>query len=70
MVVHSILLTVSVLSLPGHKEWRFLHPILPLMIALSAKYLVNSDKAKIFGRETLEKLNRILSAGRQKSSAP
>ena len=49
MVVHLILLTVSVRSLPGHKEWRFLHPILPLMITLSAKYLV-SDKAKIFRR--------------------
>ena len=68
MVVHLILLTISVYSLPGHKEWRFLHPILPLMITLSAKYLV-SDKAKIFGMETLAKLNRILSAGRHESSA-
>ena len=35
-------------SLPGHKEWRFL-------ITLSSKPLVDSDEAKIFGRETLEK---------------
>ena len=55
MVVHLILLTISVYSLPGHKEWRFLHPILPLMITLSAKSLVDSDTAKIFGRESLEK---------------
>ena len=55
MVVHLILLMVSVHSLPGHKEWRFLHPILPLMITLSAKSLVDSDTAKIFGRESLEK---------------
>ena len=31
------------------QEWRFLHPILPLVVTLSTKSLVDSDKAEIFG---------------------
>ncbi|KAH9945859.1 Alg9-like mannosyltransferase family-domain-containing protein [Epithele typhae] len=33
--------TISVYSLAGHKEWRFLHPLLPLVHVLAAKSLVD-----------------------------
>ncbi|KAI0929185.1 hypothetical protein AcW1_006200 [Taiwanofungus camphoratus] len=42
--------TISVYSLAGHKEWRFLHPILPLMHVLAAKSLVDSYYAKVAAR--------------------
>lgn len=32
--------TVFVYSLLGHKEWRFLHPILPIMLIVATKHLV------------------------------
>ena len=34
--------TVSVYSVAGHKEWRFLHPLLPVLHVLAAKSLVDS----------------------------
>lgn len=34
--------TISVYSLAGHKEWRFLHPLLPSMHVLAAKSFVDS----------------------------
>ena len=37
----TILWTVVVYSFPGHKEWRFLHPILPLLHIFAAKSLVD-----------------------------
>ena len=37
-----IVWTTSVYSLAGHKEWRFLHPLLPLMHVLASKSLVDS----------------------------
>ncbi|KAF9014040.1 glycosyltransferase family 22 protein [Cyathus striatus] len=33
--------SVGVYSLAGHKEWRFLHPILPLLYVFAAKSLVD-----------------------------
>ncbi|KAH9843180.1 Alg9-like mannosyltransferase family-domain-containing protein [Rhodofomes roseus] len=33
--------TIGVYSLAGHKEWRFIHPLLPLMHILAAKSLVD-----------------------------
>ncbi|OCH87404.1 glycosyltransferase family 22 protein [Obba rivulosa] len=33
--------TICVYSLAGHKEWRFIHPLLPLMHMLAAKSLVD-----------------------------
>ncbi|PCH37875.1 glycosyltransferase family 22 protein [Wolfiporia cocos MD-104 SS10] len=35
--------TVGVYSLAGHKEWRFLHPLLPLMHVLASKSLVDAS---------------------------
>ena len=35
--------TLSVYSLAGHKEWRFLHPLLPSMHILAAKALVDAS---------------------------
>jgi len=37
----TILWTVAVYSFAGHKEWRFLHPILPLLHIFAAKSLVD-----------------------------
>jgi phosphatidylinositol glycan class B len=37
----TILWTISVYSFAGHKEWRFLHPILPLFHVFAAKSLVD-----------------------------
>ena len=33
--------TISVYSLAGHKEWRFIHPLLPLLHVLAAKSLID-----------------------------
>lgn len=40
LVLPSIAWTVSIYSLTGHKEWRFIHPLLPLMQVLASKSLV------------------------------
>lgn len=37
----TVLWSTSVYSLAGHKEWRFLHPILPLLHLFAAKSLVD-----------------------------
>ncbi|KAI1794633.1 Alg9-like mannosyltransferase family-domain-containing protein [Ganoderma leucocontextum] len=37
--------TVSVYSLAGHKEWRFIHPLLPPMHILAAKALVDASSS-------------------------
>ncbi|KAI0691035.1 glycosyltransferase family 22 protein [Cytidiella melzeri] len=42
-----IVWTVLIYSLPGHKEWRFIHPLLPLFQILAAISLVDSHN--IFG---------------------
>lgn len=34
--------TLAVYSLAGHKEWRFIHPILPILHVLAARTLVGS----------------------------
>ncbi|KAH8117385.1 Alg9-like mannosyltransferase family-domain-containing protein, partial [Phellopilus nigrolimitatus] len=38
-----ILWTITVYSFLGHKEWRFIHPLLPLTYVISAKSLVDYD---------------------------
>lgn len=37
----AVIWTVGIYSLAGHKEWRFLHPILPLLHLFAAKCLVD-----------------------------
>jgi GPI mannosyltransferase 3 len=34
--------TISIYSIPGHKEWRFLHPLLPLCHVFASKSLVDA----------------------------
>ncbi|EIW84933.1 glycosyltransferase family 22 protein [Coniophora puteana RWD-64-598 SS2] len=36
-----VLWTVSIYSLAGHKEWRFIHPILPMLHVFASKSLVD-----------------------------
>ncbi|KAF4615379.1 hypothetical protein D9613_002732 [Agrocybe pediades] len=42
MMLAAIVWTIGVYSFAGHKEWRFIHPMLPLMHVLAAKSLVDS----------------------------
>lgn len=37
-----IIWSITIYSCLGHKEWRFLHPILPVMHVLAAKYVVDA----------------------------
>lgn len=41
-LLYSIIWTTAVFSLAGHKEWRFLHPLLPLMLVLASSALVDA----------------------------
>ena len=43
----TLLWTVVVYSLAGHKEWRFIHPMLPILHIFAAKALVESSKPNI-----------------------
>jgi phosphatidylinositol glycan class B len=36
------LVTVCIYSCAGHKEWRFIHPILPILHSLTSKNMVDS----------------------------
>lgn len=36
--------TIGVYSAAGHKEWRFLHPLLPILHVFAAKSLVDASK--------------------------
>jgi len=43
----TVLWTTVVYSLSGHKEWRFIHPILPILHIFAAKALVESSKSNV-----------------------
>jgi len=54
--------TIGVYSLAGHKEWRFIHPLLPLMHILAAKSLVDATPRNL-GRlagVSIKKSHRLL----------
>jgi phosphatidylinositol glycan class B len=40
-MLECVVWTISVYSVAGHKEWRFIHPLLPLLHVLAAKSLVD-----------------------------
>ncbi|KAF9053067.1 glycosyltransferase family 22 protein [Panaeolus papilionaceus] len=40
-MLHLITWTIAIYSLAGHKEWRFIHPLLPLLHVFAAKSLVD-----------------------------
>ena len=42
VAVGLVVWTIAVYSAAGHKEWRFLHPLLPVMHILASKSLVDS----------------------------
>ncbi|KAF8831077.1 hypothetical protein HHX47_DHR1000110 [Lentinula edodes] len=42
-----IVWTIGVYSLAGHKEWRFIHPLLPILHILAAKSLVERSSHKV-----------------------
>ncbi|KAI0723981.1 Alg9-like mannosyltransferase family-domain-containing protein [Cerioporus squamosus] len=52
-----IVWTLTIYSMAGHKEWRFIHPLLPLMHILAARSLVDS-----VGGDPQQSLFRRLSA--------
>lgn len=43
----TVLWTIAVYSLSGHKEWRFIHPMLPILHIFAAKALMESSKSKL-----------------------
>jgi phosphatidylinositol glycan class B len=44
-MLYCIIWTIGVYSLAGHKEWRFIHPLLPLLHVFAAKALVDMSSA-------------------------
>jgi phosphatidylinositol glycan class B len=53
--------TIGVYSMAGHKEWRFLHPLLPLLHVLAAKSLVDAYESSQSTRKfTVKKPTRPL----------
>lgn len=50
--------TIGIYSLAGHKEWRFIHPLLPLLHILAATSLVYLYDAKAT-RTGLPKKSRV-----------
>jgi len=41
-----VIWTIVIYSLAGHKEWRFIHPLLPTLHVFAAKSLVDRSSAK------------------------
>ncbi|KAH8981026.1 Alg9-like mannosyltransferase family-domain-containing protein [Lactarius akahatsu] len=41
LLLHTVIWTGAVFSFAGHKEWRFLHPLVPAMHILAARSLVS-----------------------------
>ncbi|KAF9484713.1 glycosyltransferase family 22 protein [Pholiota conissans] len=51
----TIIWTVAIYSLAGHKEWRFLHPTLPLLYIFATKSIVDSFRLKLPRKQNLPK---------------
>ena len=47
----TVLWTAVVYSLSGHKEWRFIHPMLPILHIFAAKALTESSESNIREKE-------------------
>ena len=47
-----VLWTIAIYSLSGHKEWRFIHPMLPILHVFAAKALVESSGLKSTKKRT------------------
>lgn len=60
------LITVLIYSCAGHKEWRFIHPILPILHALASKRMVDS----YFARAARPKTAGGTYAGSNRASTP
>lgn len=43
-LIYAITWTTSVFSLAGHKEWRFLHPLLPAMLVVASRAVLDPFK--------------------------
>ncbi|KAI0822851.1 glycosyltransferase family 22 protein [Trametes gibbosa] len=46
VILGLVIWTISIYSCTGHKEWRFLHPLLPIMHILAAKSFVDLHGSK------------------------
>lgn len=51
--------TISVYSLIPHKEWRFIHPLLPIMHLLTAKAMVDASLSSFRGKAPLRSLKQL-----------
>ncbi|KAG6867818.1 hypothetical protein C0993_010673 [Termitomyces sp. T159_Od127] len=55
-MLHCVVWSICIYSFAGHKEWRFIHPILPLLHIFAAKSLVDlSDRPVKHSKETKTK---------------
>ncbi|PPQ81643.1 hypothetical protein CVT24_004201 [Panaeolus cyanescens] len=54
-----IMWTLTVYSLAGHKEWRFIHPLLPLLHVFAAKSLVDLVPSTVTKKSDDKKGGRI-----------
>lgn len=50
-LVRLVLWTITIYSLLGHKEWRFLHPILPISLIICSKAIVDSGTRMEMGKD-------------------
>ena len=55
MMLSTVIWTVAIYSLAGHKEWRFLHPILPLLHVFATKSLVDLSRSSTAPRKKSER---------------
>ncbi|THV03344.1 hypothetical protein K435DRAFT_748028 [Dendrothele bispora CBS 962.96] len=46
ILVQLVVWTIGIYSLAGHKEWRFIHPLLPVLHVFAAKSLVDRSSSK------------------------
>jgi len=44
LLLYTVVWTSTVFSCAGHKEWRFLHPLVPIMHLLAARSLISYDR--------------------------
>jgi GPI mannosyltransferase 3 len=58
MMIGLVIWTIGVYSLSTHKEWRFLHPLLPLMHICAAKSLVDLHASHVSGKQSAIPIRR------------
>jgi len=61
-MLYLITWTIAIYSFAGHKEWRFIHPLLPLFHIFAAKSLIalsSTQKTRASGADTKQNKRRV-----------